>query len=57
MGLRIASNLASLKVQDNLRKVTKGTDELWKHCPLVNESLVRLMIVQGYNRKDNGSTS
>lgn len=26
MGLRIASNLASLKVQDNLRKVTKGTD-------------------------------
>ena len=26
MGLRIASNLASLKVQDNLRKVTKDTD-------------------------------
>ena len=26
MGLRIASNLASLRVQDNLRKVTKNTD-------------------------------
>ena len=26
MGLRIASNLASLEVQDNLRKVTKDTD-------------------------------
>ena len=27
MGLRIASNLASMKVQDNLRKVTKDTDK------------------------------